>query len=526
MAYIDERVVVALPHPPPPSGWLPQGAQLEVFSSETSEWAERRVEWGIGSDAMTATLRYFAGVLYILTFPNYIVAVDLDGGMQCPRIQLPETVEPEGCIDKSGWFLHYTCNEGSQIRVWRQVGVEAQRRGGSDLEKTPGEVAAIAARSHGAESGEGRGLPAEKWEAEKLRPRLQLSSTPHSPSHLKHISNSPILRGPSGREQRLRIDSISSNHGDNFGASLVKSEGSTPRRQHPLPEGVQSYVLHQDNSFEVYLSGECEFKVAGSYLLRYKKKVTDMLSGEERRIRRRRLAVLRRMKEKGWPGAGGCGGLAIEKKKKKKEVVVEEITTEEEDEGGSFPTSLPRSSISEMAVRPNPDALFEFSSLPQHSSPSAMCAADDIFHMGMLLPLSAAAPPPPPKRKATRPPPAPRAPSFDQLHRRLRDGGQAKAGEYKRLIRSSSSTEHVDVVRPRLSCRHFVLGAVRLPATMDMREIRSRQRRRGPAAEDGDANRGSTWRLLLRSLSCKGVESAGGVAAPYRIVLHVQGACP
>ncbi|WOL03618.1 F-box protein [Canna indica] len=100
------------------AGWLPQGAQLEVFSSETSEWAERSVEWGIGSDAMTATLRYFAGVLYILAFPNYIVAVDLDGGMQCRRIQLPETVKPEGCIDKSGGFLHYTCNEGSRIRIW------------------------------------------------------------------------------------------------------------------------------------------------------------------------------------------------------------------------------------------------------------------------------------------------------------------------------------------------------------------------------------------------------------------------
>ncbi|WOL11913.1 hypothetical protein Cni_G20677 [Canna indica] len=41
-----------------------------------------------------------------------------------------------------------------------------------------------------------------------------------------------------------------------------------------LPEGAQSYVLRQDGSFEVYLSGECEFKVAGSYLLKYKKKVT------------------------------------------------------------------------------------------------------------------------------------------------------------------------------------------------------------------------------------------------------------
>ncbi|WOK93668.1 hypothetical protein Cni_G02368 [Canna indica] len=63
---------------------------------------------------------------------------------------------------------------------------------------------------------------------------------------------------------------------DNFGVGLVKSEGPTARRQHLLPKGAQSYVLHQDGSFEVYVSGECEFefKVVGSYLLRYKKKVT------------------------------------------------------------------------------------------------------------------------------------------------------------------------------------------------------------------------------------------------------------
>ncbi|XP_073013551.1 uncharacterized protein [Typha latifolia] len=40
-----------------------------------------------------------------------------------------------------------------------------------------------------------------------------------------------------------------------------------------LPEGVRSYQLRQDGSFEVYLSSDCEFEVSGKYLLRYKRKI-------------------------------------------------------------------------------------------------------------------------------------------------------------------------------------------------------------------------------------------------------------
>ncbi|XP_010930507.1 uncharacterized protein At5g01610 [Elaeis guineensis] len=41
-----------------------------------------------------------------------------------------------------------------------------------------------------------------------------------------------------------------------------------------LPQGVQSYLLSEDGTFDVYLSGDCEFKVTSSYLLRYKRKIT------------------------------------------------------------------------------------------------------------------------------------------------------------------------------------------------------------------------------------------------------------
>ncbi|XP_008795299.2 uncharacterized protein LOC103711080 [Phoenix dactylifera] len=41
-----------------------------------------------------------------------------------------------------------------------------------------------------------------------------------------------------------------------------------------LPRGVQSYLLRKDGTFEVYLGGDCEFKVTGAYQLRYKTKIT------------------------------------------------------------------------------------------------------------------------------------------------------------------------------------------------------------------------------------------------------------
>lgn len=43
-----------------------------------------------------------------------------------------------------------------------------------------------------------------------------------------------------------------------------------------LPEGVQSYLLRSDGTFDVYLggSGDCEFKVTGGYSLRYGARVS------------------------------------------------------------------------------------------------------------------------------------------------------------------------------------------------------------------------------------------------------------
>lgn len=101
------------------AGWLPQGAQLEVFSSWTGGWTERSVHWGVDSDAMTATLRYFVGTLYVLAYPHHIVAIDLEDDKKPSRlIGLPAPVMAGACIDRCGGRLHYACEEGGHIKVW------------------------------------------------------------------------------------------------------------------------------------------------------------------------------------------------------------------------------------------------------------------------------------------------------------------------------------------------------------------------------------------------------------------------
>ncbi|XP_064991843.1 F-box protein At3g26010 isoform X3 [Musa acuminata AAA Group] len=100
------------------TGWLPRGAELMVFASETGRWAERSVQWGLDPDAMTTTLRYFAGTLYILAHPNYAVAVDLGDDSVCRLIELPEAMKHGARLDMSAGGLQYACNDGGRLRVW------------------------------------------------------------------------------------------------------------------------------------------------------------------------------------------------------------------------------------------------------------------------------------------------------------------------------------------------------------------------------------------------------------------------
>ncbi|RWR92700.1 hypothetical protein CKAN_02192000 [Cinnamomum micranthum f. kanehirae] len=45
-----------------------------------------------------------------------------------------------------------------------------------------------------------------------------------------------------------------------------------------LPQGVKSYVLNQDGSFEVYFDGDCKFALEGGYTLNYERKISGKVS--------------------------------------------------------------------------------------------------------------------------------------------------------------------------------------------------------------------------------------------------------
>ncbi|XP_038978241.1 F-box protein At5g07610-like [Phoenix dactylifera] len=100
------------------TSWLEQGSEIEVFSSETGRWVEHELHWGLSTDTMSATMQYFDGILYIIAYPKHIVAINL-AEMDCHLIELPEPMKREGSVGKSRGSLHYTHNDGEQIRIWK-----------------------------------------------------------------------------------------------------------------------------------------------------------------------------------------------------------------------------------------------------------------------------------------------------------------------------------------------------------------------------------------------------------------------
>ncbi|WOL18313.1 hypothetical protein Cni_G27107 [Canna indica] len=144
----------------------------------------------------------------------------------------------------------------------------------------------------------------------------------------------------------------------------------------------------------------------------------------------------------------------------------------------------------------DPDIPCDFSFLPTRLPPAATCTAKDVFRRGNILPPHA-----PPKGTARTDRCCPR--------RVLESTGGSKTAEYQRLRSVAEGSDDprgahrkTTLPRSRVCC---VLGAMRVPARMDMNEIKSR-RRRGAGAVGGDVSRG-TWKLLSL-LSCKGIESA------------------
>ncbi|KAH0466230.1 hypothetical protein IEQ34_006333 [Dendrobium chrysotoxum] len=136
-------------------------------------------------------------------------------------------------------------------------------------------------------------------------------------------------------------------------------------------------------------------------------------------------------------------------------------------------------------------------------------AADKLFHRGKLLPCKPITPPPPSGAGQRK--------KISSLRLRLAESPnspdrwryrEADAGEYRRLRMASPDLTPEAVggkQSKRLPC---MLGVVRLPVEMEMKDIKTRQRRLGQppqAAENG--RRGFLYWGILQSLSCKAAES-------------------
>ncbi|KAK8953060.1 hypothetical protein KSP40_PGU009265 [Platanthera guangdongensis] len=136
-------------------------------------------------------------------------------------------------------------------------------------------------------------------------------------------------------------------------------------------------------------------------------------------------------------------------------------------------------------------------------------AADKVFRHGRLLPFNVSLPTAPENSvetgKLCQTTPLNnlrRSESLDGNTRQNRS--DAPSADYERLRRASSDPRPMPATGTSSKWPLFLLGSVRFPAEMEMRDIRNRQRRRcqAPAA----APTMSRWGIL-RALSCKAAEN-------------------
>jgi hypothetical protein len=99
------------------TAWRARGAELEMYSSQTGKWDRHGVLFGIEPDAMSTMMHYFDGILYILAYPNMIVALDLMK-FSCNLIQLPEPINRLSCAGHCQGRLHYAHMDGSKLKIW------------------------------------------------------------------------------------------------------------------------------------------------------------------------------------------------------------------------------------------------------------------------------------------------------------------------------------------------------------------------------------------------------------------------
>ncbi|KAL5221450.1 hypothetical protein ABZP36_026163 [Zizania latifolia] len=99
------------------TGWLPRGASVDVFDSEDGAWREHEVDFGLDTDAMSATMHYFDGSIHVLAYSGHIVRIDL-ATMACAVTALPA---PVSCRARAGHCrgrLRYASSDGSRLKFW------------------------------------------------------------------------------------------------------------------------------------------------------------------------------------------------------------------------------------------------------------------------------------------------------------------------------------------------------------------------------------------------------------------------
>uniref|UniRef100_A0A0E0CB05 Uncharacterized protein n=1 Tax=Oryza meridionalis TaxID=40149 RepID=A0A0E0CB05_9ORYZ len=99
------------------TGWLPRGASVEVFDSEGGAWRDHELDFGLDTDAMSATMHYFDGAIHVLAYSGHVVRIDL-GTMACAVTALPA---PVSCRARAGHCrgrLRYASSDGTRLKFW------------------------------------------------------------------------------------------------------------------------------------------------------------------------------------------------------------------------------------------------------------------------------------------------------------------------------------------------------------------------------------------------------------------------
>jgi hypothetical protein len=102
------------------TGWLPRGASVEVFDSETGAWREHELDFGLDTDAMSATMHCFGGAVHVLAYSGHVVRIDL-GTMACAVTALPAPVSYRARAGHCRGRLRFASSDGSRLRFWELV---------------------------------------------------------------------------------------------------------------------------------------------------------------------------------------------------------------------------------------------------------------------------------------------------------------------------------------------------------------------------------------------------------------------